>query len=282
MAGKPGNTAKLKEKIFFHDGIFPRHSRLPAGTDFLQVNKNAQMVGKHFINEARNLKYQKSRSTKSFQGNFLGQQFFFYPWNTISSAELKNLKHLQRTGFHKPSKSNLPKVPFDSLQSLHLKLRVNFSDESSKVAQGKISKSKELLLEKKKMLPTTGKNPAMEVDEDPKIQSASGSLPIESESMAKLTGIKEGGALQGNSLQRPQARSYQRDFTPPPPRGLQQSSGRTETQQPTTKRGGTDHGKMDSNAQVLMHSAVSGKVGNGNPGSQLRTASASISGHKCQ
>jgi hypothetical protein len=90
--GKPGSTAKLKEKIFFTVGIFPRQSRLPAGTDFFQVNKNAQLVGKHLINEARNLKYQKSRSTKSFQGNFHGQHFFNYLWNNMSWAEFQNFK----------------------------------------------------------------------------------------------------------------------------------------------------------------------------------------------
>jgi hypothetical protein len=74
--GKPGITAKLKEKIFSQTEIFPRQSRLPAGTEFFQVNKNVQRVGKHLINEARNLKYPKSRSTKSFQANFRGQQFF--------------------------------------------------------------------------------------------------------------------------------------------------------------------------------------------------------------
>jgi hypothetical protein len=87
----------LKEKIFSQTEISPRQSRLPAGTDFFQVNKNVQRVGKHLINEARNLKYPKSRSTKSFQENFRGQQFFFYLWNTISLAESRNSKQLQRT-----------------------------------------------------------------------------------------------------------------------------------------------------------------------------------------
>ena len=117
--GKPGSTAKLKEKIFFTVGIFPRQSRLPAGTDFFQVNKNAQLVGKHLINEARNFKYQKSRSTKSFQGNFRGQHFFIYLWNTMSWAEFQNFKLLQRTDFHKPSRSNPLEAFSDSLQSLN-------------------------------------------------------------------------------------------------------------------------------------------------------------------
>ena len=121
----------------------------------------------------------------------------------------------------------------------------------------------------------------MEVDEEPKIQSASGSLPKESESMAKSTERKEGGAMQGNSLQRPQAQSLQRNFTPHPPRGLtlQQSTDRRVTQHPAIKWGGTGHGRIEDSAQVLMQSAASGKVGNGNPGSQPRTDSASTSGH---
>ena len=121
----------------------------------------------------------------------------------------------------------------------------------------------------------------MGVDEEPKIQSASGSLPKDSESMAKSTERKEGGAMQGNSLQRPQAQSLQRNFTPHPPRGLtlQQSTDRTVTQQPAMKWGGTGQGRIEHSAQFLMQSAASGKVGNGNPGSQLRTYSASISGH---
>ena len=93
--GKPGNTAKLKEKIFCKFGIFPRQSRVPAGTDFFQVNKKVQLVGKHLIIEQRNLKYQKSRSTKSFQGNFRGQQFFSTSGILFHSQNFKILSNFR-------------------------------------------------------------------------------------------------------------------------------------------------------------------------------------------
>jgi hypothetical protein len=91
--GKPGNTANLKEKIFFRVGIFPRQSLIPAGTDFFQVNKKVQLLGKHLINGSRNLKYQKSQTTNPFPRKLHGQSYFFYLWNTISLEESRNLGH---------------------------------------------------------------------------------------------------------------------------------------------------------------------------------------------
>jgi hypothetical protein len=159
--GKPGITAKLKEKIFSQTEIFPRQSRLPAGTDFFQVNKNVQRVGKHLINEARNLKYPKSRSTKSFQENFRGQQFFFYLWNTISLAESRNSKQLQRTEFSKPLRSNPSKESFDSLQSLNLSSVDNLEKEYVEVTKKKGNQEISCKITKFEMDPkTVNKQPA--------------------------------------------------------------------------------------------------------------------------
>jgi hypothetical protein len=166
LVGKPGNTAKLKEKIFYKFGIFPRQSRIPGGTDFFQVKKKVQLVGKHLIIESRNLKYQKSQTTKLFRRKFHGQSSFFYRWNTLSMEESQNLKQLTRLDFHKPSRSKPLEASFDSLQSHNLSLAENLLGASDESNKGKRIESKESNLEKNKMSKMSGEKQVMVVYED--------------------------------------------------------------------------------------------------------------------
>ena len=134
------------------------------------MNKNVQLVGKHLINESRNLKYQKSQNTKLFPRKFHGQSFFFYLWNTLSWEQSRNLKQLTSLDFHKPSRSKPLEASFDGLQSHYLSLAENLvgvRDESNK---GKRSESKESDLEKNKMSQMSGENQVVVVyqDESPK------------------------------------------------------------------------------------------------------------------
>ena len=79
--GKPGNTTKLKKKIFCKFGIIPRQSRVPAGTEFFQVNKNVQLVKHHRISEQENFQINNPLVTNSFQWHLSGESFVLYPWN---------------------------------------------------------------------------------------------------------------------------------------------------------------------------------------------------------
>ena len=79
--GKPGNTAKLKKKIFCKFGIFPRQNRVPASTDFFQVNKNIQLVEHHQIVKLENFQIEPPLATKRFQWQNFGGSVVFYPWN---------------------------------------------------------------------------------------------------------------------------------------------------------------------------------------------------------
>ena len=88
--GKPGNTAKLKDKIFCKFGIFPRQSCVPAGTKFFRVNKNIQLVENHLINQSQNLRIQISLTTKCFHRNFLRQTPCFYLWNRYLAKDPRN------------------------------------------------------------------------------------------------------------------------------------------------------------------------------------------------
>ena len=89
--GKPGNTTKLKKKIFCKFGIIPRQSRVLAGTDFFQVNKNVQLLKHHRISEQENFQINNPLVTNSFQWHIYGESFVLYPWNANLSRKAVKL-----------------------------------------------------------------------------------------------------------------------------------------------------------------------------------------------